>query len=165
MEPDKIGYPQTDRGGMLPKTTSAWLRARFKDEVAQRFRGARADELSVQPPPKQEHVNGFDGDKEAGVGEGAAEGAAAAEGGVEHKASSSPSLLVSFALPVSSYATTFLQHLTGKGLEGWSREGGGDLDELDGSDNDDGDELGEFDGGEEAFLEVGEIGEEMLNDI
>lgn len=96
---------------MPPPTTAAWLRARFRGEVKQRFKGDSGSNK----------VSG-------GTGPGAGGGSLTA-------------IRVSFSLPLGAYATTLLQHVTGEGLDGlekaWhtagAREGGQEEeDELDG---------------------------------
>lgn len=108
----ELGDERKVREGMLPTTISAWLRARFKEELIRRFRGAAEDE-------QRRSADELDGITEVAV-KMEVESRAGTYSGVERfvKADASfPSLRISFALPVASYATTFLQHLTGEGLK------------------------------------------------
>ena len=84
---------ERDEGMSLPGTAS-WLRARFKDDISQRFRG-----------PSSQNSDGVSND---------GEGAPGMDSGAT--ARTKTAIKVSFGLPRGSYATTLLQHLTGEGL-------------------------------------------------
>lgn len=123
---------------MPPSATAAWLRARFEDEVSRRFRGANADarirDDDLADPMMRDDETVATGAREK----------------------SSTALRVSFALPVASYATTLLQHLTGEGLSGQMEEwwdGDGQKDE------DGREEFEEYEGGEEGYSAAGGGGE------
>lgn len=115
---------------MLPATTSAWLRARFKTEVEDRFRGARESSEAVAAA-----AAAVGGDEDAGA---------------EQKASTT-ALRVCFSLPLASYATTLLQHLTGEGLDGPETGAAAPGEEGGGEEG-----YGDFEGEEEEYGELEE---------
>lgn len=154
---EEAGRERGDRGGMLPPTTSAWLRARFKDEVSSRFRGAAAAAASAATAKGGEAKANGNGNR--GVeGEGGGGGGGGASGGASKK---STALQVSFSLPLASYATTLLQHLTGEGLGGgrkaWGAgEGGGGGESREGRGDVHEEEEEDFEGEEEEYSASGD---------